>query len=394
MLLSNPKLCFDYCWPLLLATQYDVAAPLLERVEQAAKDIPEFLGEVFAAQAYLARGQGDHALMVQKSQQALALLPENSIHSRGIVAVNLGLAYWHMGQMKAAEEVLAEALEAGRATGNHYAALTALIFQGRVLAVRGQLHQAAKYFESAVQQGSEIPVNALAYMDLATLHYEWNELDVSDIHLQKAITLCQRSQNYEFLVGSLMIQSRLRVAQGDLAGAENALEQAWELVRSGKIPAPTAERVDVAQARLLMAKGEPIGELEHKLTEKVDCHPFYRFLGVTKALVLPDAHARTYLDGLSQAAQANGWIYGLVAVRALQAALAETQDEALDFLTEVLQLAERGGFVRSFVEAGEKLIPLLREASRTWCFARLRGADTGCDDGKSRYSGSRLEIPG
>ena len=378
LLLSNPKLCFDYCWSLLLATQYDVAVPLLERVEQAARDIPEFLGEVFAAQAYLARGQGDHALMVEKSQQALALLPKSSINSRGIVAVNLGLAYWHMGQMGAAEEVLAEALEAGRATGNHYAALTALIFQGRVLAVRGHLHQAAEFFESAIQQGNEIPINVLAYMDLATLHYEWNTLEVSEMHLQKAIALCQSAQNDEFLVGSLMIQSRLRVAQGDLAGAENALEQAWKLVHSGKIPRPTAERVDVAQARLLMAKGDSIRELEQKLTEKVDCHPFYRFLGVTKARTLSDDHARVYLDGLSQAAQANEWVYGLIAVSALQATLAETQDEALEFLTDALQLAEGGGFIRSFVEAGEKLIPLLREAVQ-------RGITPG-------YAGHILEV--
>ena len=363
MLLSNPKLAFDYCWPLLLATRYDDAAPLLEQVEGAAKNIPEFLGEVFAAQAYLARGRGDHALMVQKSQKALALLSESSISSRGIVAVNLGLAYWHMGQMRAAEEVLAEALEASRATGNHYAALTALIFQGRVLAVRGNLYEAKGYFESAVEQGKEIPINALAYMDLATLHYEWNELDVSDTHLQKAIAICQRSQNYEFLVGSLMIQSRLRAAQGDLAGAEKALEQAWELVRGGKIPPPTVERVDVAQARLLLAKGEPIGNLEQKLTEKMDCHPFYRFLGVSKAWTMPDDHARAYLDGLSQAARANEWVYGLIAVRALQAVRAETQEEALVYLAEALQMAESEGYIRSFVEAGEKLIPLLREAA-------------------------------
>jgi LuxR family maltose regulon positive regulatory protein len=196
MLLSNPKLCFEYCWPLLLANQYDTAAPLLERVEQAAKAIPEFLGEVYAAQAYLARGRGDHECMVERSQHALKLLPKSSVNSRGIVAMNLGLAYWHMGQMRAAEEVLVEALEAGQATGNHYAALTALIFQGRVLAVGGELHQAAKYFERALQQGDEIPINALAYIDLATLHYEWNALNVSDNYLQKAIALCQRSQNY------------------------------------------------------------------------------------------------------------------------------------------------------------------------------------------------------
>lgn len=363
MLLSNPELCFDYSWSLLLAGQYDVAAPLLKRVEQAAKDIPAFRGEVSAAQAYLARGAGNHERMVECSQRALELLPKSSVSSRGIVAMNLGLAYWHMGQMRDAEEVLAEALEAAQATSNYYAAMTALIFLGRVSAVRGQLHQAAEYSKSAIQQGHEIPINALAHMDLATLHYEWNELDVSDVHLQKAIALCQRSQNDEFLVGCWMLGSRLRVAQGDLVGAEEALEQAWALVRGGKIPVPTAERVDVAQAHLLMEKGESAGEWGQKLTDKVDCHPFYRFLGVTKARTLPDAHARGYLERLGQTAQANEWGYGLVAIRALQASLAETQDDALKYLTEALQLAKGSGFIRSFVEAGEKLIPLLREAA-------------------------------
>ena len=364
ILLSNPNLCFDYCWPLLLAGKFDEARPLLERVAQMTEGTPELLGEVYAAQAYLARGKGEHALMVEKSQQAMALLPKSSVDSRGIVAMNLGLAYWHMGQMQAAEEVLAEALEASRTTGNHYAALTSLIFQGRVLAVRGQLHQSEKLFERAVQMDGDIPINALAYMDLATLHYEWNALDVSDGHIQKAIEICQRSQNNEFLVGALMIKSRTRIAQGDLAGAENALDQAWDLVRSGKIPTGTAVRMDSAQVRLSLAKGEATGEWEEKLTETVDCHPFYRFLGVTKARTLPDAHARAYLDGLSQTAQANDWIYGLVAIRALQTVIAETQDDASRFLREALQLSEGEGFIRSFVEVGAKLVPLLREASR------------------------------
>jgi LuxR family maltose regulon positive regulatory protein len=364
MLLSDPKLCFDYCWPLLLATRYDLAAPLLERLEQDAKDIPELLGEVFAAQAYLARGLGEHILMAEKSQRALALLPKSSVHSRGIVALNLGLAYWHMGQMQAAEQVLEEALVAGQKTGNQYAVLTAMIFQGRVFAVRGKLYEAAEYFARAIQLGNEIPINALAYMDLAALHYEWNALEESDNHLRKAILLCQRAQNDEFLVSSLMLQSRLRIALGDLAGAAGAIEQAWALVRAGKVPEPTVVRLDAAQARLLLAKGGSTQEWRQKLMEKVDCHPFYRFLGVTKALVLPNAQARAYLEGLSQAARSNNWIYGLVNVRALQAALAGKQEDSLGFLIEALLLAESGGFIRSFVEAGEKLEPLLREALR------------------------------
>jgi LuxR family maltose regulon positive regulatory protein len=363
-LLSDPKLCFDYCWPLLLAGKYDVAAPLLERLEGTAKDIPAFLGEIFAAQAYLARGVGNNERMVERSQQALELLPVNSVPSRGLVALNLGLAYWHMGQMRAAQEVLTEALRAAEATGNHYAALAALIFQGRVIAVGGQLHQAETYYWRSIQQGQEMPINALAYMDLAGLYYEWNALDVSDGHLQRAMVLSQRSQNDEFLVGCLLLCSRLRIAQGDMQGAEEALEQAWALVHAGKIPGPMAERVAVGQAYLLIQKGEPAWEWGSKLTENADCHPFYRFLGLTKARTLPDAQARVYLESLSQVAQANEWSYGWIAVRAQQACYAENQAEALGYLTEALQLAEAGGFIRAFVEAGEKLIPLLLAAAR------------------------------
>jgi LuxR family maltose regulon positive regulatory protein len=296
-----------------------------------------------------------------------------------------------MGQMQAAQQVLAEALEVGQKTNNQYAVLTAMIFQGRVFAVRGQLHKAAEYFERAIQQGKEIPVNALAYMDLATLYYEWNALDMSEQHLQKAIALCQRSQNDEFLVGSWMIQSRLRIAQGDLAGAKDAMKQAWMLVRAGRIPEPTAVRLIAAQVRLLLAKRESTKDWDQKLTEKVDCHPFYRFLGVTKALVLPHARARAYLDGLSQAAQVNDWGYGLIALRVLQAALAESQEEALDLLTEALQLAKGGGFIRSFIEAGERLVPLLREAAKRGVLPDYVGRILAVMAEKAEIAGTGLE---
>lgn len=363
VLLSDPKLCFDYCWPLLLAGRFEAAAPLLERLEQIAREMPAFLGEIFAAQAYLARGVGDHELMVDRSRRALELLPKSSSNSRGIVAMNLGLAYWHMGRMRDAEGVLAEALEIARAADNHYAALTSLIFLGRVFAVRGELHRAEGMFQTAIQKGDEIPVNALAYADLAALHYEWNALEASAAYLQKAIMLSRRSLNDEFLAGCWMLESRLRIAQEDWKGAGDALEQAWVLVRDGKIPAPMAQRMDAAQMFWLAAKGEAAGEWGRKLTESSDSHPFYRFLGVIKARTLPDSEARDYLEGLSRAAQANAWGYGLVAIRTLQATIAESREKAMDFLEDALRLAEDGGFIRTFSEAGGKIFPLLREAA-------------------------------
>ena len=143
-----------------------------------------------------------------------------------------------------------------------------------------------------------------------------------------------------------------------------------------------------AQVRLLLAKNETIREWGDRLTETVDWHPFYRFLGVTKARTLLAVQARAYLDGLGQAAQANDWGYGLIAVRALQATLAESQEEALNFLVEALQLAEGGGFIRSFVEAGEKLVPHLHEVVRRGIMPEYAGQILNVMAGKVEAAGA------
>jgi LuxR family maltose regulon positive regulatory protein len=361
MLLSDPKLAFEYVWPLLLAGQFDRAAPILTRVERAATDIPTFQGEIFAAQAYLARATGDHVRMVERSQRALQLLPGESTSSRGIVALNLGLAYWHMGEMSDAEGVLSEAVEAAQASDNVYAHITSLIFLGRVFAVRGRLRQAEEFFTDAIERGQEMPINALAHMDLAILQYERDQLDKSEADLQTAIDLCRRSKNDEFLTGCWLLASRLRIGQGDFAGAEAALVEAAALIHEGKAPEAMTPRVEAAQAFLSIARGDAVGDWSTKLTDSMDGHPFYRFLGVTKARTLQPSEAVPYLEELSKVARAKEWIYGLIAVRALQATMAKTHEEGGEFLSDALRLAAGEDFTRTFLEAGDKLAPLLRE---------------------------------
>jgi LuxR family maltose regulon positive regulatory protein len=370
VLMADPRLCFDYCWALLVAGQFSTAAPLLEHVEQTARSIPEFLGEVFTAQAFLARGQGDNARMVEKSRRALGLLPKTSASSRGLVALNLGLAYWHMGRMEQTEEVLVEAREAAEAIGNIYGVLTATILHGRVFAVRGQLHQAKAVFEQAIERGGAIPINALAHLDLCTLYYEWNNLPESESHLRTAIELSERGQNEEFLVSCWGTMSYLRIARNDFDGAREALAKAQELVDKGNIPALTADRVDVFAARLALAQNDPasIHRWVDSLRDDVDSHPFYRFIGLTKAHLLWADHkreeTRAFLDQLYRKSVENGWQYGRIAVRISQALAADTEETAGEYLAEALRLAEAEGFIRVFVDAGESIIPLLRVAAK------------------------------
>ena len=362
---SNPRLMIDKCWPLLIIGHYEKAEPILDALEPMASNHPLFLGEVYAAQAYLARGLGDHLRMVDRSQRALEYLAKDSLVSRSVVTLNLGLAYWHSGQMEEAAEALSEAYQTAKATDNLYALLTAIIFQGRVHAVRGQLHQAAEYFTNAIQQGQDIPILALAYMDLATLQYEWNLFDQSEANLRKAISLCQDSQNDEFLVGCLILKARLQIAQGEYQGAKDSLLEADLLVKQSKIPDPMAKRVDAAWGFFSAQAGDCAPPTVRDIPEQFDSHSFYRFIGVTRARTMPIPEARDYLAELGIQAKGNGWTYALVAILALQAINAETQHIGLGYLNEALRLGENGGFIRSFLEAGGKISSLLREAIRT-----------------------------
>jgi LuxR family transcriptional regulator, maltose regulon positive regulatory protein len=369
-LLADPGLYFNYCWSLLLAGQFETPGRLLERAEQAMQAEPALLGQVAAAQAYLERARGEHACMIEHSERALALLPKSEVGSRGLVAVNLGLAYWHMGKMQAAEGTLTEALEAGQATGNTYAVLTAIIFQGRVLAVRAQLKQAAGMFEKAIELGGQIPINCLAHLDMSLLYYEWNDLEASRRHLEQAGVLCERSGNVEFQVSTLLMEIRLNLAQGDITEAQQALDKALELIHSGKVPAPTAARVVSAQVQVALARWDlaAAGQLESQLPENSDTHPFYRYMGMVKAQLWlaqgrKDA-ARPYLAALYARAEEGGWKYGMIAVRVQQAVAAERQEEGIKFLGEALEMAQPENIIRTFAEAGDALVPHLQEAAR------------------------------
>lgn len=366
VLQANPRLCLEYGWPLMLSGQSESAGKYLRWAKQNAPVDSSYTGEITAAQAYLARMEGDHSRMVELSQHALAELPRGEQEMRGILATNLGLAYWHMGDMEAAEPVLEEALNCASATGNQYAALTALILVGRVRAVHGQLHAAQAIFNQAVQQGAEIPINALAFMDLSVLQYEWNNLAECEVYLQNAITLSKRMRNDEFLVSCWMIAARLSMARSNSAAAYQILADARERIREGDVPVPAYARVAAAQVNMALAIGD-LNTAEHwgaDLDDHADCHAFHRFFNLTRArlMLALDQHAaaQAYLTDCHSQAREAQWGYGLCAIRVLQS-LAETdQEKALEHLTAALRGAKPAGYMRTFIDAGNEIIPLLR----------------------------------
>ena len=374
---ARPQLCLSYSWALVLTGQIDAAESYLGQAEQTARgerrrtaqDAPALLGEIIAAQAYIARARGDDRRTIELSQRALSLLPQADLLSRSVVALNLGIAHWSSGHLTEAEQALIEADHAAQQSGNIYARLTALSFLGTIQAAWGRLHQAAEFFRQVIRSGGQSPAIAYAHIEFSALLYEWNDLEAGADHLQRGIELGQRGGNVEVQIGSYRTLARLKQAQGDASAALDALQKAHQLAREKDVPPLIRARNAACHVQIALAQDDLATAIRwaEQATEDADASPFYPLLGLAPARLLlaqnQKAAAAEQLASWYETAVRAGWQFGVVEVRVLQALAAPTPTAALAFLADALALAQPEGYVRTFVDKGEPMAALLREAA-------------------------------
>ena len=105
-----------------------------------------------SAQAFLARTQGDIPATIALSERAMKLISKTDTSTRGVLAVNLGIAYWHIGQMEQAAQALVEARMAAQETSNVYVLLSALIFLARVQAGSPVTNHGQRYIDTVLKR--------------------------------------------------------------------------------------------------------------------------------------------------------------------------------------------------------------------------------------------------
>jgi LuxR family maltose regulon positive regulatory protein len=367
---SDLGLCIDYIWTLILAGQNEFAESLLVHVEALTADMPEYHFSIYSARAYLARTKGNISETIEMSERALELIPVDDKSTRGILAINLGIAYWHKGQMDQASQALIEAQKAAQETGNVYAQMTAIVFLARVQAVGGNLRQAAGMLEGALDKGGNAPIIGLAHLDLGYLHYEWNDLKACREHLLQGQKINQSAENIEYLVRGYMLETRLMIAQGNLRAAAKSLENLQEMIGAGELPKSTRSRIISFQIEMALRLGDLPGAQQSvtHLNEDLDAHPFYRFFGLTEERLLIAAgekeRSARQLRAKRDTAEQAGWKYGGIAIRILEAIAAEDEETRLSVLIDALEQSGEGGYLRAFADHGPILVDGLMEAAR------------------------------
>jgi LuxR family maltose regulon positive regulatory protein len=400
---ARPLLCLQRAWLLMYRLQLEAAVTWVGAARQAlpaAADGPlspetrRWRGAVLATQAYLAT-TGPAPAPAQALawvEEALVDLPTNDVVFRSIARLSLAQAALVQGQVDRAEQAFAAAATTGRAAGIVHATLVATVQQVSLQRVRGARRQALASARAALAWAGEhtepgTPAVGMLSVLLADLLRDGNALAAA---LPLATEGLRAVRQYGdappiALVASLSL-ARLRLAQGEAAGAAALLAEARPLVQDGPFAA-LAPLLDAVEAEVRIAQGDRAAAVNWAMTAAaLDHAPGARFGGVVFAagveasgvmaariLVIQgratgDAallrRAERGLEVAWQLAEGQGLGWLRLRVLILRALLAEAQGDreaALGSLAAAVAQAEPEGVIRPFLDEGAPLAALLAD---------------------------------
>jgi LuxR family maltose regulon positive regulatory protein len=312
--------------------------------------------------ATLAIIQHDVETIITQSHLALKLLHPDNLFNRMAATWTLGFAYQLQGERAAASQSYTEVMSISQSMPVSIYTLAAAISLGQIQEADNQLTLATNTYRHALQLAGDPPqlIACEAFLGLARISYQWNDLETAQQHGQQCVQLTQQIESIDTFAAYGVFLARLKLAQGDVSGAATALDEAEAFARQHnflfRMPDVVAAQVItllrqdnlVAAAHLAETHELPISQARVYLAQ-----------GNTSA-------ALALLAPLRQQMEAKGWQDERLQIMMLQAVALQAHgdlDQAVQLLGEALALAAPGGFIRIFVDEGLPMAQLLSETA-------------------------------
>jgi LuxR family maltose regulon positive regulatory protein len=320
------------------------------------------LGAIASLRATLLLSQHEIESGIAEARRALDLARPNSFVIRAAATWALGRGYRMRGDRVLAGQAFAEALEISQATKSTMLSLLAITGLGHIEAAENRLHQAAQTYQRALQLAGEYPqpVAADTYLGLARVFYEWNDLVAAQRQGEKGLQLARQKEMNDQPIAHEAFLARLKLAQGDVAGAAAIVERANQSIRQHNFIHRIPE-VAAIQVLVLLRQGDvkAAANLTHEHDLPVSQARVYLAQGETST-------ALEMLDSLREQMEAKDWKDEILRIMVLQGVALHKHgepDQAVRLLGEALDMAEPGGFIRTFVDEGTSMAELLYEAA-------------------------------
>ncbi len=397
---TRPRLSLAQGWTLAIINRWDEMEPWLHAAEAGLAefdtadstrsqgwgeaDIRLMRGEVAAMRAMFEGNMGaDPAKYIELCQRALDQLPEDSAVVRGIILMTMGNGYERLGDLETSSQILAEAVENSLQTDDLIVTLTALSNLGHLQEDQGYLRSAAGFYQRAIRIVDEksaerrqpFPAARWAYIELAELYREWNQLEEA----KRLLTIAfEMKRQLNMLGGNLsiayIILARILQAEGDINGALDAIAQARQTIYGEP---PVVAWIEAIQARLWLAQGNVSAAVQWARTSQLNNWPgetagFASHIQLTGEYgTLARVHlaqeqfdeALEILGHLETGAKKTGRLGRLVEILALKALVEHARgnsEAALPLLAEAVALSEPGGYIRTFADEGLPMRNLLQ----------------------------------
>ena len=224
-------------WPMLCV--YHAEALIL--TGQSVEPIAHQLGnkpEAIVIKALQASYQGDVGLSRQLSRQALEKLSPKSLFLQSVITSALGAVLVLSGEVDPAIETFHSSANIARNCKNEMLEVIALCRLGQLNRLKGQVHQAEEFFQSALDLSTELsgdyfPLASMPLMTVADLKYELNEMSEAKSLILKAIALSGVTGGF-WSVDCQLVYAWVLQAQGDSKNALAAMQKAFSLALKTK----------------------------------------------------------------------------------------------------------------------------------------------------------------
>jgi LuxR family maltose regulon positive regulatory protein len=284
------------------------------------------------------------------------------------------------GDLDKAIRAYEEAVQISRAAGNVYMTLITSSNLADVLVEKGELHQAARIYADSLSiatrpDGQKITNADRIYWGLSEILYEWNDLEAASRHVHQCIELCRRSGNLNLLAKAYVMLARLERARHNLDNAQEAMQEADQMVKAAPVAASQSKGVIIAIARWQLSEGnfemairllQQFGVLTDNITRDGDI-PYsqeHEYLLLLRLLLAQGDHDTALwlserLLRPAKAARRMGRVIEILVLQALTLQGKKDITQAITALAEAISLAQPGGYVRVFLDEGEPMARLL-----------------------------------
>jgi LuxR family maltose regulon positive regulatory protein len=405
-ILSRPLLCTYYGQAIMYTGDLDGCLSWYDHAESALKQadaVPDETSEtrrqqwvqlpaiIASARMYIAMAKRDIVATLRHAEAIRDLVGESDDSLLMQAVVLPGLAQWAEGNLVQAEAILGDFVQRLQTGGRFADAVELVFFLSEIRQSRGDLHGAYHICEQAFHTVDELGVGVMSGLEdlhrvQADVYREQNQLTQAEDHLRAA------EETVEQLVARPDWHHRLnvswaclRLAQGDYDGALHHLGIAE--AHFYRTPLPVVRNVMAVRVRVWIAQ-ERLSEAHNALAGRgvnvdmpITYLHAYDLLTLVRLLlaqyrvkgdegVVQRAHH--LLQALLSVAQAHHWGANVIEILMLQALLADAQAKthfADEKLQRALNLAQEQGFVRLFVDEGERMQSMLKRIAQPHNYA-------------------------